>query len=254
MGIGSLECVVCKLISMNNHSLKSVPHDYEKSWQYWHDRTALGPGSRHVRRLVMRMMKSLDFKTCLDAGCGEGSLLMAIHAQFPDAELHGIDFSNTAIKTAQKNIPEAKIHKMDLTRQSLPQKFDLIACVDVLEHIEDDQSVLNHLYQMSGGYLLLVVPIGPLHEQERERLGHLHGYSRDELKAKLSQAGFKVLREISWGFPLYSIYRRLVMNLPDNTTSGKFNWKKRLVSEITYLLLFLNLPFWGDRYHILCHV
>lgn len=239
---------------MNDLSIKPQQHDYEKSWQHWHDRTVLGPGSRHVRRMVMGMIKNINFETCLDAGCGEGSLLMAIHAQFPHAKLHGIDFSNTAIKAAQKNITGAKIYKMDLTRQSLSQKFDLITCVDVLEHIKEDQSVLNHLHQMSGGYLLLVVPIGPLFDQERERLGHLHGYSRDELKAKLSQAGFKVLREIAWGFPLYSLYRRLVINLPENTTSDQFDWKKRLVSKITYLLLYLNLPFWGDRYHVLCHV
>lgn len=239
---------------MNNLSIKPQQHDYEKSWQNWHDRTVLGPGSRHVRRMVMGMIKKIDFITCLDAGCGEGSLLMDIHAQFPDAKLHGIDSSHTAIKTAQKNNPGVIIHKMDLTRQSLPQKFDLITCVDVLEHIEDDKSVLNHLHQMFSGYLLLVVPTGPLYNQERERLGHLHGYSRDELKAKLSQVGFKVLREIAWGFPLYSLYRRLVMNLPENTTSGQFDWKKRLASEITYLLLYLNLPFWGDRYHVLCHV
>lgn len=239
---------------MDNTSFETTKHDYEKSWQHWHDRTALGPGSRHVRRMVMGMMKNLDFKTCLDAGCGEGSLLMAIHAQFPDVELHGIDFSNNAIKAAQKKITVAKIYKMDLTRHSLAQKFDLVTCVDVLEHIAEDQSVLNHLYQMSGRYLLLVVPIGTLFDQERERLGHLHGYSQDEIKAKLSQAGFKVLREIAWGFPLYSLYRRLVMNLPENSTTGQFDWKKRLISEITYLILYLNLPFWGDRYHVLCQV
>ena len=240
---------------MKNLSIKPKQHDYEKSWQPWHDRTALGPGLRHIRRMVMGMIKKIDFKTCLDAGCGEGSLLMDIHAHFPDAKLYGIDFSNTAIKTAQKNIPGVKIHEMDLTHQSLLQKFDLVTCVDVLEHIKEDQSVpKNHLHLMSGGYLLLVVPTDPLFDLERERLGHLHGYSRDELKAKLSQAGCKVLREIAWGFPLYSLYCRLVMNLPENTARGQFDWKKRLVSEITCLLLFLNLPFGGDRYQVLCHV
>jgi len=73
------------------------------------------------------------------------------------------------------------------------------------------------------------------------------------LNEKLSTAGFRVYKEMAWGFPFYTLYRRLIMNVPENTVSGHFDWKKRLISEITYWLLFLDLPIWGERYYVLCH-
>lgn len=226
---------------------------YDQNWDKWDDMKSLGPSSRHVRRLTLQMIRGLEFNNFLDAGCGVGTLLTDIHLHFPEAKLYGVEYSSKGVSIARKKNPYASIQQMDLSQKALSRKFDLVTCIDVLEHIQDDQSVLINLHKMTAHYFLLVVPIGPLFEQERINVGHVHGYSRTELKEKLSKAGFKVIKEMAWGFPFYTIYRRLIMNLPENATGGRFDWKKRLISEITYLILFLNLPFWGDRYYVLCH-
>jgi SAM-dependent methyltransferase len=251
VGIGGIERLE-RTSGMKKQDLKLGQQYYEEAWEQWDDMKSLGPSSRHVRRLTLKMIRGLDFLTFMDAGCGVGTLLGDIHQQYPKVKLHGVEFSKKGTETARKKNPQAKIQQLDLAKKTLPQKFDLVVCVDVLEHIQDDQLALNHLHQMTAGYFLLVVPIGQLFEQERIRVGHVHGYSIIELKNKLLQAGFTVVKDMAWGFPLYTLYRRLVMNIPEEAVSGHFDWKKKLISEVTYLLLFLNLPFWGDRYYVLC--
>ena len=237
---------------MKQKKIESDQQFYENAWGQWDDMKSFGPSSRHVRRLTLKMIKDLRFDTYLDAGCGVGTLLQDIHAQYPEVKLNGAEYSHSGTTVAQQKNPDAKIFQLDLAKQALPQKFDLVTCVDVLEHIINDQDAINHLHAMTSHFLLVVVPTGPLFEQERISVGHVHGYSRSEVKAKLEKAGFKILKEMAWGFPLYTLYRRLVMNMPEETVSGSFDWKKRAISEILYLLLFINLSFGGERYYVLC--
>jgi SAM-dependent methyltransferase len=239
---------------MANLSEKLSQDYYERAWENWNERSALGPASRHVRRLVCSMIRELDFDSYLDAGCGGGSLLREIHLQYPKAEVCGVDLSQKGIEIAQRNNPGISIFQLDLTHQTMSKKFDLVTCVDLLEHIEDDEGVLYNIHKMTGKYFLLVTPIGRLMKEENVRLGHVHGYSKDEVRQKLHQAGFQVMREMEWGFPFYTLYRRIMLLLPEESITGHFDWKKRLISAFTYQLLFLDFPFWGDRYHALCHV
>jgi SAM-dependent methyltransferase len=237
---------------MNQKKMRSDKQFYEDAWGKWDDMKSFGPSSRHVRRLILKMLRGLEFKTYLDAGCGVGTLIQTIHEQYPDVDLNGAEYAEAGVDIAKKKNPNATIHQLDLARQALPQNFDLVTCVDVLEHIVDDQKAMSHLHKMTAHYLLVVVPIGPLFEQERINVGHVHGYSRSEVNDKLNQAGYKILKTMAWGFPFYNLYRRLVMNMPEESVSGTFDWKKRIISEILYWLLFINLPFGGERYYVLC--
>lgn len=227
---------------------------YENAWGQWEDMKSYGPSSRHVRRLVRKMIRGLKFKSILDAGCGSGSLLEDIHREFPEVDLNGIELADSGVRMAQQRNPTASIQQHDLKIRALDRKFDLVTCVDVLEHISDDLTAMENLYKMTAKFLLVVVPTGPLFEQERINVGHVHGYSPTEVNDKLKKIGFQIVKSMSWGFPFYNLYRRFVMNMPEETISGKFDIKKRIISELVYWLLFLNLPFGGERYYVLCKV
>ena len=76
--------------------------------------------------------------------------------------------------------------------------FDTIVCMNVLEHIEDDQGTLSRFLALlkPGGKLVLVVPAyrclyNPLDAHD----GHFRRYERAELKEKLETAGFSVVHE-----------------------------------------------------------
>ena len=75
--------------------------------------------------------------------------------------------------------------------------MDTVVCLNVLEHIEDDMQGLRNIHSAlaKDGRAIVLVP----HGQEifgtlDAALGHYRRYSRDELKQKMEQAGFRVER------------------------------------------------------------
>ncbi len=74
--------------------------------------------------------------------------------------------------------------------------IDTVVCLNVLEHIEDDRRVLAELHETlaDGGNLVLLVPAHQALFSDLDRnLGHYRRYSREELSAKLRDAGFDVV-------------------------------------------------------------
>jgi len=72
---------------------------------------------------------------------------------------------------------------------------DFIYTLNVLEHIETDQDVLNSLYSKikPGGKLLIYVPaFQVLFSSMDTKVGHFRRYTRKNLATKVSKAGFEI--------------------------------------------------------------
>lgn len=94
----------------------------------------------------------LNHKTVLDVGCGGGILTESLATQ--GAQVTGIDLSEKALIAArehaiQKNID---IHYQQSTvedfAQSHAQSFDIITCMELLEHVPDPASVVRACAQL----------------------------------------------------------------------------------------------------------
>lgn len=78
-------------------------------------------------------------------------------------------------------------------------QIDTIVCLNVLEHIKDDEKALYNMFQIlcDGGTLILLVPALQLLYGSLDRfLCHQRRYSKKTLLAKLRKVGFKVRREM----------------------------------------------------------
>lgn len=226
---------------------------YQNQWDKWNDMKTYGPMSRHVRSIILQILKPLKFKSVLDVGCGVGTLLNDLQQTYPNTKLSGTELFDDSLKIARQRLPQAKFQRLDLVKDKLKHKSDLVLCIDVLEHIPADTLAMKHLAEMTNKYVLVVVPLGPLFEIEKERVGHVHGYSKKEFDTKLRTVGLTITKSIQWGFPFYNLYRRLLHHLPESSTTGKYTWKKKLTSEIIFRLLSLSIPSpWGERYFVLC--
>jgi SAM-dependent methyltransferase len=76
-------------------------------------------------------------------------------------------------------------------------RFDTVLCLNVLEHIADEETALAHMYELlqPGGCLLLFVPAGAyLYGTLDLALGHHRRYERDTLAAPVQTAGFRIER------------------------------------------------------------
>jgi trans-aconitate methyltransferase len=225
---------------------------YNEGWHKWDDMKMFGPTARHTRRFIFSLMEGLSFRSVLDAGCGTGILLKQISEVYPQTQLTGSEYASQGLELARTRLPGAEFHVLDLSREVLARKFDLVTCIDVLEHIEDDRAALKGLHTMTEGYVILSVPVGKLFQAEVDRMGHVHGYAREELELKLREAGYAIVRAIQWGFPFYNMHRRIANAMPAGTPTGAFSSRKKFVSNLLYLLFFLNVPYLGERYYVLC--
>ena len=98
----------------------------------------------------------------------------------------------------------------DLTQINHNSKFDIIICVDVMEHIEDDEKVFGNFYQAlkTDGYLLINTPSlfggSDVHDDDDESFISEHardGYSREDLESKLLPLGFETFKSnYTYGF------------------------------------------------------
>jgi len=73
--------------------------------------------------------------------------------------------------------------------------------LNVLEHVEDDQTGLRNIHTIlkSGGLAIILVP----HDQRifgaaDRALGHYRRYSHEELRQRMEQAGFEVRRIVDF--------------------------------------------------------
>ncbi len=229
-----------------------TPDFYNEGWHHWDDMKVYGATARHTRRFIFSLLNGVRFETVLDAGCGTGILLQQISEAYPKTILTGSEYSSEGIEFAKKRLPDADFHVLDLSKDSLHRTFDLITCIDVIEHIPDDRTALKNLRSMTGGHLVVSVPLGKLFKVEEERMGHVHGYTRKEFEEKLREAGFEIVKAIHWGFPFYNLHRRFVNAMPAETSAGTYGPRKKLLANVIYTLFYLNLPFAGERYYALC--
>lgn len=86
-------------------------------------------------RIADRIIKEFQPKTVLDAGCAIGFLVEALRDR--GVEAYGIDISEYAISKVRDDIkPYCKVASIT---EPLQNKYDLIVCIEVFEHLEMDQ-------------------------------------------------------------------------------------------------------------------
>jgi 2-polyprenyl-3-methyl-5-hydroxy-6-metoxy-1,4-benzoquinol methylase len=115
---------------------------------------------RGRRAVVRAMLDELDLPPAariLDAGCGSGLMLDELERY---GTAFGVDSSSWAVAAARGR-RHARVELATL--EQLPYAnggFDLVTCLDVLEHVPDDEPALAELWRVTapGGHLLLTVP------------------------------------------------------------------------------------------------
>ena len=76
-----------------------------------------------------------------------------------------------------------------------------VLCIDILEHIKNDEQVLEAISAKlnDGGKLLLLAPAHKRLYGIRDReMGHLRRYSREEIRRKMMRCGYTILKMRSW--------------------------------------------------------
>jgi hypothetical protein len=123
--------------------------------------------------------------------------------------------------------------------------------MQVLEHLADDVDALKRMRQMCRKYTLISVPGGQLDEHGKKN-GHYRHYTKAELVQKMEQAGFRVVRAFTCGWPVHSLfYRQLMRRLPRGAVTqvglGPYDRKTRLLMDVADVAYRFNLSFVGTE-------
>lgn len=221
-------------------------HDYDTYWKQWIDCEIYGPTLRHQRKNILRLLDNLNFNSVLDIGSGSGDNLREILKNRKMQQLCLLDISKQALERARNIITNAEFVQLDIEKNSLNRKFDLILCCDVLEHISDDISALKNIRKMANKYLVISTLLGKMRNSERY-VGHVRNYTLEGLRGKLLVSGFKPIKTLRWGFPFYSpLYRNFWDKLPAEINYGKFGIFRKVCANILYFVFMLNSKSKGD--------
>ena len=131
----------------------------------------------------------------LEIGCGTGFVLAAIRSAYPDAELVGSEIYTAGLGHAARRVPSATLYQMDARAIPFSNHFDAIGAFDVLEHVEEDATVIAEVTRAlrPGGHFLVTVPQHPaLWSRQDEQAHHARRYTSAGLRRALRAAGLEV--------------------------------------------------------------
>ena len=202
------------------------------------------------REIVQQCMKEVitHDMNILEIGAGYGSMTgMLSHF----GTVNAIEPYPDAVSYLQSKL-KIKTYQGTFESFSGTERYDLITCFDVLEHIEDDRKALLKMAALVNdkGFLVLTVPAYKFLWNRHDEINHHYRrYSKKELIKKIPRD--LLIKKVSYFntllFPM-AILDKLVLS--KNKRSSSFDPNK-VVNRILYrifsaektLLRFLNLPF-----------
>jgi SAM-dependent methyltransferase len=193
----------------------------------------------------------------LDLGCGPGNLLDYLA---PHGDVFGSDFSHDALRFCAgrgfARLFRADFHSLPLRADS----FDVVTCIDVLEHLLDDRKAIRELVRIlrPGGVLVVSVPAFMFLWGDHDTMyGHHRRYTTGEMRQRFAAAGLRV-HKLSYFEPLFLLplwaYRnvkklfggggRLEQRDDFVTLPGPLNTLLcHLIAAERFPLRYLNFPF-----------
>lgn len=178
-----------------DHALLKLMHETEDSWWY--------RGRISVVHSALRRARTPKRDTALDLGAGYGGMC-ALLKEYADS----IDAFEPDREAMRELARRGYRHIYADDTQALTEKHDIIGLFDVLEHIENDENMLNRLHDSlaEDGVLILTVPSYQwLWSAHDERNRHFRRYRARELRRKLVESGFEVRVVSYWNAVLFPV-------------------------------------------------
>jgi len=172
--------------------------------------------SWHVRKTLSELGHPFDTVKewfLLDAGCGFGQYDSYILRCFNRVVVTGIDLKRDYLDDCSTYFSEEiKSGRISFSEKNLydinyHERFDIVICIDVLEHIEKDELVIKNIADSlkKGGYFLMHSPSGCYIDKENETFfvdEHFRqGYTKKDIEDKFTKAGMTMVNtQYTYGF------------------------------------------------------
>jgi 2-polyprenyl-3-methyl-5-hydroxy-6-metoxy-1,4-benzoquinol methylase len=181
------------------------------------------------------VVKALRPDSVLEVGCGDGRFVEMLSHDVP--KCMGADLVPAAIGFARAFAPKVEFLCGDF--RSIEEQFDVVACIEVLEHVADADipAFVDGLVARTrpGGHIVISVPtdVVPVHRK------HYRHYNMASLDAHMATQGASLRRTSAhhvysppWWMSLYlkaTCSRQFVLEIPAlNRLLWRRIWRERL--------------------------
>lgn len=160
----------CKKCSFVFSSQENIPNYSDASWDHMIDpdnkiRDLTNEKEFKIKNWygdIIPFMNDINPGKILDVGCGLGYLISSFSNKW---EKYGFELSEFAVSYINKNFPEINMIKdLDLEKsepsQKYKEKFDVIICYHVIEHVKNINYFINSLSMLlkNNGILIIGTP------------------------------------------------------------------------------------------------
>lgn len=196
--------------------------------------------SMYFKKILSSNLLNKNLKKILDAGSGIGAYTFLLGQTYSQAKVTGGDIDKYKLKSCQTMAKELRLKNvefihMDATRLEKRTRYNFIVSIDVLEHIDNYELVLENFFNMlqKNGHLYIHVPqpnqkrifnvLKAWHHEDHVR----EGISKRTLEDKLIKLGFEIiLSRETFGF------------------FGKLAWEiNHLILSRSFVLAGITFPF-----------
>ena len=184
-----------------------------------------------LHKFLSTYLKLPEHAWVLEAGCGTGGNLNML-GKF--GKVFAFEPNEEARKLAlQRGHYDIRIGQLPHDIPFDENTFDLVTALDVVEHVEDDRSCLQALWNQlrPGGWLLLTVPAFQFLWSDHDKIHHhRHRYNKHQLEQVVTEAGFTpkhICYFNTFLFPLITIVRLTkttlnIRNTPEDLLPSPF--------------------------------
>ncbi len=198
-------------------------------YQDWRALSARGKAERTLKGLGRQPR---DGVSLLEVGCGDGSLLAELRVRRPGWSYSGAEIADAPTRIARDRNPEADIRRYDGEHLPWPVgAFDVGVLSHVLEHVIDPPATLREIARVCRT-VVVEVPLEANLSAARsfkrhgsDALGHLHHFSRADVRRAVREAALAPVRELT--DPLPRDVHRFFAGTPIRRMAADARWAVR---------------------------
>ena len=171
--------------------------------------SSVNPSYVGVRDDLLAAIPAGRYARVLDVGCASGTTSAELKRRYPEARVTGIELDSLLAQAAEQRLDavlqgDALMRLSELSQGG--ERFDLVLCGDVLEHLVDPWRALKELRVLcSDGIVVVSLPnvahwstlatlfagYWPYRERGIHDRTHLRFFARNNLKEFFAGAGFE---------------------------------------------------------------
>src|SRR3569833_2547256 len=147
----------------------------------------------------MLSMNNINATTVCEVGCGAGEILKQLSAKHPTTMFFGYELSPQAFELCKTRESE-KVKYFMKNLLDTEDRFDVLLCIDVFEHVEDYIGFLKQLKPKSNFqiyHIPLDITVSSVLRNTmmnaRHSVGHLHYFTPETALATLKDSGYEIV-------------------------------------------------------------